>query len=231
MPAHSSALADNRAEDRAAARVCRACGGTDIAELLPERSVPVYCNVLWQTRAQAIDAPRGRLRLTRCGGCGHVSNHAFDADLLDYTPAYENSLHHSPHFNRYAVDLARRLVDTYDLRGKFVVDVGCGRGDFLTLLCRLGGNRGRGYDRSYPPDAAALAEGLDVGFVPQFFSSAQSIDADRPALLPSGSRAHRRSGGLHRRDRRVAGGHGGHDRCSSRCRTQPTRSRAMASGT
>ena len=58
----------------------------------------------------------------------------------------------------------------YALRGRFVVDVGCGRGDFLALVCRLGGNRGRGYDRSCPPDAAAIAEGLDVTFVPEFFS-------------------------------------------------------------
>ena len=126
--------------------------------------------MLWADRKRAVDAPRGPLRLSLCPSCGHVYNEAFVPELLDYSPAYENSLHHSPHFSGYAEDLARSLVERYALRGRFVVDVGCGRGDFLALVCRLGGNRGRGYDRSCPPDAAAIAEGLDVTFVAEFFS-------------------------------------------------------------
>jgi SAM-dependent methyltransferase len=79
-----------------------------------------------------------------------LRNVAFDPELVRYSPGYENSLHFSPSFRSFAEDLARRLIARYDLRGKAIVDVGCGRGDFLALLCAGTGNRGVGYDPSYP---------------------------------------------------------------------------------
>jgi SAM-dependent methyltransferase len=166
----SHALAEGRLRPAEAEQTCRACGEGEILPLLEERSVPLYCNVLRADHDEAVAAPRGALRLSVCGSCGHVYNEAFVPERLDYTSAYENSLHHSRHFQVYAEELARSLVEGYDLRGRSVVDVGCGRGDFLQLVCRLGGNRGRGYDRSCPPDAEAMADGLDLLFVSEFFS-------------------------------------------------------------
>lgn len=170
----SQALAESRVRTVEAQRGCRVCGG-EVRPLLEERSVPLYCNVLRADHDSAVDAPRGPLRLSVCEDCGHVRNEAFVPELLDYTPAYENSLHHSPHFQGYAGDLARSLVESYDLRGRLVVDVGCGRGDFLELVCRLGGNAGRGYDRSVPPDAEARADGLDLVFVSEFFTRTTAL--------------------------------------------------------
>lgn len=174
LPIRAESPDDGR---RPASGPCRVCGARDLVALLPERLVPLYCNVLWDDRAAAAGAPRGLLRLTLCRDCGHVFNEAFDPGLLDYTPAYENSLHFSGHFSRYAEDLARHLVQAHGVRGKLVVDVGCGRGDFLALLCRLGENRGIGFDRSCPPDSAELSRGIDLRFVPEFFSPAQRLDA------------------------------------------------------
>lgn len=171
----SQALAEGRVRPAQAERGCRVCGDGEIRPLLEERSVPLYCNVLRADRDSAVDAPRGPLQLSVCAGCGHVYNEAFVPELLDYTPAYENSLHHSPHFQGYAGDLARSLVESYDVRGRLVVDVGCGRGDFLALVCRLGGNVGRGYDRSCPPDAEAMADGLDLVFVSEFFTRTTAL--------------------------------------------------------
>ena len=50
----------------------------------------------------------------------------------------------------------RRLIGTYGLRGKEIVEIGCGSGDFLTALCLLGGNRGVGYDPSHDPARAPV---------------------------------------------------------------------------
>lgn len=153
-------------------RSCRACGAADPAPLLDPVSVPLYCNVLWPDRAAAVGAPRGTLRLSECRVCGHVDNQAFQPELLDYTPAYDNSLHFSGHFSGYAAELATRLIGQFGLRDRFVVDVGCGGGDFLALLCRLGGNEGRGYDRACPAEAPA---GVRLTFVPEFFSPAEDL--------------------------------------------------------
>ncbi len=169
-------LTGGRDIDPEPARVCRVCGATGVADILPMRSVPLYCNVLRPDRDSAVGAARGALALSACGTCGHVYNEAFDPGALDYTPDYENSLHHSAHFSGYAEELARRLVDRYDLHGKFVVDVGCGLGDFLALLCRLGGNRGQGYDKSCPAQAPSSAGGADVTLIPEFFSHTLALD-------------------------------------------------------
>ena len=111
--------------------------------------VPVLCNVLYDDQAAARAAPRGDLKLAYFPESGHVYNVAFDPEAITYSQTYENSLHFSPRFQRFAEDLADRLIDTYDVRGKTVVDIGCGKGDFLALLCERGGNTGIGYDPSY----------------------------------------------------------------------------------
>jgi SAM-dependent methyltransferase len=68
---------------------------------------------------------------------------------MEYSQRYDNSLDFSPVFQEYARQLARRLIDTYGIRGKEVVELGCGKGHFLALLCENGGNRGVGFDPSY----------------------------------------------------------------------------------
>ena len=54
-----------------------------------------------------------------------------------------------PVFNATPNNWLRRLVQDYDLHDKDVIDIGCGKGDFLALLCELGQNRGLGFDPSY----------------------------------------------------------------------------------
>jgi SAM-dependent methyltransferase len=147
-------------------RACSVCGRGDLEPFLEVGRVPVFCNVLWPTREEALDAPRGDIALAFCSGCGMVRNLAFDPELVRYSPGYENSLHFSPSFQRFAEDLARRLIDRYDLREKHVIDVGCGQGDFLTLLCELGGNRGVGFD----PSRAGTTNSGNPSFVRGFYA-------------------------------------------------------------
>lgn len=95
------------------------------------------------------------MTLVFCESCQHLYNAAFDADLLAYSPEYENSLHFSAHFQRYAEALAQRLIASYQLEGKTVLELGCGSGDFLKSLCPNPKTRGFGFDASYPGDEVA----------------------------------------------------------------------------
>lgn len=126
--------------------VCPVCRSIKVKPVLDLGDVPVHCNLLWGGREEALAAPRGRLLLASCSACGHLFNAAFRPGQLRYDGAYENSLHYSPLFQDYAEGLARRLVRDYDLPGRTVVEIGCGRGDFLALLVRLGAGRGIGFD-------------------------------------------------------------------------------------
>ncbi|HUJ09605.1 MAG TPA: class I SAM-dependent methyltransferase [Verrucomicrobiae bacterium] len=149
---------------------CPVCRLTDTAVLIETPPVPVYCNVLWPTHADALAAPTGEMRLCWCRECGHFFNAAFRPELMGgYDQQYENSLHYSEKFRSYAQGLAKRLVERYDLRDKHVVDIGCGKGDFLLLLCAMGHNRGIGYDHSYEEREIDPALKSRVRFIRDFY--------------------------------------------------------------
>lgn len=149
---------------------CPVCNSIDTDMLIDILQVPIHCNLLWQTRGEAIQSPKGDIRLAFCHNCGHVFNRAFDPELMEYTQVYENSLHFSPRFQSYVESLAKRLIGRYDLHSKDIIEIGCGRGDFLVLLCKLGGNRGIGFDPSYAPDLSTYVTAEQVTFIQDFYS-------------------------------------------------------------
>jgi len=128
---------------------CSICQSKEMESIFRLPGAPVYCNVLWDTPQEAKLCPRGDIELSLCRSCGMIANAVFDPAVVAYEPRYENSLHFSPLFQEYAEKLARRLVHDYALQGKTVIEIGCGKGEFLASLCRLGNNRGIGFDPSY----------------------------------------------------------------------------------
>lgn len=150
--------------------MCPVCMSKDVWSFFELFGIPVHCNLLWPTREEALQAPRGDMRLGFCKDCEHIFNLAFDPALVAYKQDYENSLHFSPRFQEYAGSLAMRLVERYDLRGKDIIEIGCGQGDFLRLLCQLGGNRGVGFDPSYVPGREGPETTGQVTVVQDFYS-------------------------------------------------------------
>ena len=127
---------------------CSVCSSPNASVFFEMPAVPVLIGVQWPTELEARDCRRGDLVMTFCPDCGFVWNSAFDLARLEYDGRYDNALHYSPVFQKYAQGLARRLIQTHGLRGKDIVEIGCGQGDFLKLLCEAGENRGVGFDPS-----------------------------------------------------------------------------------
>jgi SAM-dependent methyltransferase len=128
--------------------------------------VPTNCSALYATAAAAESVPRGDIELAFCHNCGMIFNAAFERDKVTYDVSYENSLRFSPTFCEYADSLATRLVETHGLRGKRIVEVGCGDGEFLRAICEKGGNSGAGFDPSFAgelddPDVAIVRGSYD----------------------------------------------------------------------
>lgn len=169
-----------RAQQAANTHSCPICRSDGVHLFMEVRRAPIYCNVLWETREAAMAAPRGDMTLGYCPTCSHVYNYAFDPSLMDYSQEYENSLHFSGRFQQYATDLTQRLIERYNLRGKDIVEIGCGKGDFLRQICRAGDNRGVGFDKSFVPDPVRDALDPNVRFVVDFFGAAY---AHEPADL------------------------------------------------
>lgn len=142
--------------------------------------VPVHVGVLWPSAEEARACGRGDIRLAFDPETGFIHNTAFEPGRVDYTLRYDNALHFSPLFQEFEDDLARRLIDRYDLRKKDVVEIGTGGGRFLAQLCELGDNRGTGYDPSHDPASADARVGERIRVVSDYYSQRY---ADRPADL------------------------------------------------
>ncbi|MAE69205.1 MAG: SAM-dependent methyltransferase [Gemmatimonadetes bacterium] len=136
---------------------CPCCLDGVLAPFYEAKAVPVHSCCLLDDRVSALAFPRGRIELGHCDACGFVSNTAFDEGLLRYDATYEDQQTFSPTFNAFSDRLARDLVERYALRDKTVVEVGCGKGDFLRSLCAEGAGRGIGIDPAVIPGRLAGA--------------------------------------------------------------------------
>ena len=125
--------------------VCREEGYNPFFEL---SHVPVQDGVLWNSRDEAIHAPTGNIQLAFCRSCGFIGNVLFDPKKIRYDHEYSFSLHFSPTYQEYINNLAYTLVEDYQLKNKTVLEIGCGQGDFLRLISKLGNNRCIGIDPS-----------------------------------------------------------------------------------
>jgi SAM-dependent methyltransferase len=145
---------------------CPVCEGDRLFVFLERNGVPVHLNFLVRTEDAARAIPRGDLRLACCESCGFITNLAFRSELLRYRDAYESDRSQSPVFEGHVSRLVSRLVDT-GVRKKFVIEIACGQGEFLTHLCEAGDNRGLGFDPSYMGQDSL--EGARVTFRRDFF--------------------------------------------------------------
>jgi SAM-dependent methyltransferase len=128
---------------------CPSCASRALTVFHEQESVPVHSCRLVRTREQALAFPRGKLRLAFCPACAFITNTAYDPSLQDYGISYEETQGFSPRFRTFARELALRWIDRHDLRDRDVLEIGCGKGEFLALLCELGPNRGVGIDPAF----------------------------------------------------------------------------------
>ncbi len=158
---------------KAQTTACPVCASPEISMVMEVPDAPVNCNVLFNSREHALRAPKRDIRLGFCGNCGHIHNTAFGSEVINYTEEYENSLHFSPFFQDYARSIAVGLIEKYGLYGKDIIEIGCGKGEFLYLMSELGGNRGVGFDTSYAPGVEQNENGKVV-FVQDNYSEKYS---------------------------------------------------------
>ena len=149
---------------------CPSCGHPGLETFYEVSSVPVNSVMNMRTRAQALAYPRGDLRLGFCRACGFVSNQAFDPTLTKYCSECEESQGYSPTFNTFQRRLAQGIIDRHNLRNKRIVEIGCGKGDFLALLCELGNNQGVGLDPAYVPGRFESSAADRLEFITDFYS-------------------------------------------------------------
>lgn len=150
--------------------ICPNCHHQGLSIFYEVRNVPVHSCLMLPTRQEALDFPCDDIVLGYCDRCGFITNVAFDSKWSAYAPNYEDQQSFSPTFNQFAIDLAERLVEKYDLHNKDIIEIGCSKGDFLILLCTLGGNRGVGIDPSVVPGRINSEAANRVAFIREYYS-------------------------------------------------------------
>jgi len=126
--------------------ICLICGGTRLEDFLRIPRVPLSFSFVNLRQDTAKMVERGDIVLTVCHTCGHLFNSRLNP--LDFSEVQDcsNPLHYSQFFQNYAHELVQEMIEIYNIRNKRVVDIGCGQGEFLKLICELGSNQGVGID-------------------------------------------------------------------------------------
>jgi hypothetical protein len=127
---------------------CPACGARAMQQFFAIDHVPVHCNVFRDSETEARNVAFGDIRLAVCTSCGLVHNVAFDPASSSTAATTRPRCTSRRTSGKWAGDLADRLVERFDLRGRLAVEIGCGKGEFLAMLVERGA-RGLGFDEGY----------------------------------------------------------------------------------
>ena len=160
MKVEAPSTSDRRLGEVDAITACPNCQAPGLEPFYEVSDIPAHCVMLMHTQEQARSYPRGDLRLGFCRSCGFVTNMLFDVRLNEYSPDFEETQHFSPKFDGWARQLIGRLVRDYDIRGRQIIEIGCGKGEFLALMCEAGNNIGTGIDPGCIP-GRLRGEGAD----------------------------------------------------------------------
>lgn len=128
--------------------------------------------VLLRDRTEAESFPTGDIALAFCSRCAFVTNTRFDPLLERYGADYEASQSFSATFNAFHRRLASDLIERHGLRGKTVMEIGCGQGEFLQILCEAGDNHGIGFDPAYTDARGFSTDNGRMRVIADFYSDA-----------------------------------------------------------
>jgi SAM-dependent methyltransferase len=151
---------------------CPACGAGELRIVYEQYEIPVHSCRLVSTRDAAESFPTGSLELALCSSCGFITNTAYDPSLQSYFESYEETQGFSPRFQEFMRGLAQRWIERYDLRGKDVLEIGCGKGEFLLAMCELGAGRGVGIDPAVVFERVTGPAADRVEFIRDLYSDA-----------------------------------------------------------
>jgi SAM-dependent methyltransferase len=159
---------------------CPSCGAAGLETVYEVKAIPSHSCLLMPSRSEALDFPLGDLELGFCGACGFATNRIFDPGLNKYSETYEEVQTFSPTFNRFQSELVDGLIERHDVKGKTVVEIGCGKGEFLMELCERGGNRGVGIDPSFVSGRGSYEIGDRVRFLRELYDAEKhgGLEAD-----------------------------------------------------
>ena len=157
---------------------CPVCASAATIAFYSLPDAPVTCTSVFPDPGSARAVPRGDVFLRCCNRCGFVFNGAFEPMLAEAGARHESSQASSAHFGSFARLLAKDWIDRYSLHGKTVLEVGCGHGEFLAELVRVGIGRGIGLDPLADPSRLTAERDRIRLFAEPFDERHVAVEAD-----------------------------------------------------
>lgn len=128
---------------------CPNCGDNQIEGFFEIKNAPIFSLVTVKSREEALQVPRKDIELGFCHSCGFIFNRLFDTSIDYFTLGYEDQQGFSTTFMNYLKKISENLIQKYHLQGKTLLEIGCGKGDFINLLTELNDGKGIGIDPAY----------------------------------------------------------------------------------
>jgi SAM-dependent methyltransferase len=129
--------------------LCPNCDGNHIEVFFKIQNAPIFSMVTKKTKEEALRVPRKDIELGFCHNCGFIFNRSYDPSIDYFSMGYEDQQGFSKTFMQYIQRLSKELIEKHDLQGKTIVEIGCGKGDFINLIVELAGGKGIGIDPAY----------------------------------------------------------------------------------
>jgi SAM-dependent methyltransferase len=129
--------------------ICPNCKGDKIEAFFKIKNAPIFSMVTVKTKEEALRVPRKDIELGFCHNCGFIFNRLFDTTINYFSMGYEDQQGFSKTFMKYLTRISKKLIEKHDLAGKTLLEIGCGKGDFINLLTEIAGGKGIGIDPAY----------------------------------------------------------------------------------
>lgn len=154
---------------------CPICGSKILEEVWSLKGMPTIVNQVYSSREEAENIQRGDIAFVLCSECQFVFNKDFDHTALNYGSSYDNRQVFSSVFLTHMQGVADKIAKQGRLQNKIVVEVGCGKGDFLKLLVGKGSDHIIGYDTTYQ---GILNPQPGLEFRQQYLTPEEKVDCD-----------------------------------------------------
>jgi len=129
--------------------------------------LPVLQNRVFESSSEARDCEVGDVELVQNLATGFIYNKLFDPCKLKYDENYQNEQANSRHFQDHLDTVAQKIQQHFPFRE--MIEVGCGKGNFMERLRKLG-YQVVGVDPTY--------EGSDPAVYKQFYEPGIDLKAD-----------------------------------------------------
>jgi SAM-dependent methyltransferase len=146
---------------------CPICNSSDIVQFLKIVNTSVHQNMIIKDKTSAKLVNKGNLNMHVCNNCTFIFNSEFDESKLEYGEFYDNTQDFSQLFIEYVDDEIEYLINRFRIYESRIVEVGCGKGNFLVKLAQKSNSFGYGFDPSYVGNDEEL--GGRVKFVKAFY--------------------------------------------------------------